>query len=151
MDWGQAFKIANTVALVAWIILILLPRPSWLILALRRGLIGCICLIYSVVIFRFISEVDGGGFSTLAEVKALFGSDAVVFAGWLHYLAFDLFVGLWVAEQSDLKKIYRVFQAPILAAIFLLGPFGLMLYYALDGALAILRRDASDQSTSETR
>ena len=151
MDWGQAFKIANTVALVAWIILIFLPRASWLILALRRGLIGCICLIYSAVIFRFISEVDGGGFSTLSEVKALFGSDAVVFAGWLHYLAFDLFVGLWIAEQSDLKKVHRVFQAPILAATFLLGPFGLLLYFALDGCLAFARRGVSGQSTTAPR
>ncbi|MCY2985956.1 MAG: ABA4-like family protein [Planctomycetota bacterium] len=150
MDWGQAFQIANSVALVAWISLIFLPRASWLIFALRRGLVGSICLIYTAVIFRFISEVDGGGFSTLNEVKALFGSDAVVFAGWLHYLAFDLFVGLWIAEQSDLKKIHRVFQAPILAATFLLGPFGLLLYFALDSGLAFVRRGVSDQTPTES-
>ena len=94
MDWGQAFKIANTVALAGWILLVFLPRPPWLILALRRGLIGCFCLIYATVIFGFVSDVDGGGFSTLEEVKTLFRSNDVFFAGWLHYLAFDLFVGL---------------------------------------------------------
>lgn len=151
MDWGQAFKIANTIALAGWILLVFLPRPPWLILALRRGLIGGICLIYTVVIFRFISDVEGGGFSTLDQVKALFRSDAVVFAGWLHYLAFDLFVGLWIAEQCDLKKLHRIFQAPILAATFLLGPFGLLLYFALDGCLALVRRDVSGKTPPETR
>ena len=150
MDWGQAFKVANTIALVAWLILIHLPRPPWLILALRRGLIGGICLIYSVVIFRFISEVEGGGFSTLDQVKALFRSDAVVFAGWLHYLAFDLFVGLWIAEQSDLKKIHRVYQAGILAATFVLGPFGLLLYFALDGCLTVVRWGGGKEAQPET-
>jgi Domain of unknown function (DUF4281) len=151
MDWGQSFKIANTLALIAWLLLILLPRTSWLIFALRRGFIGCICFVYTAVVFRFIREVDGGGFSSLVEVKALFGSDAVVFAGWLHYLAFDLFVGLWIAEQSDLKKIHRFFQAPILAATFLLGPLGLLLFFALDSCLAFLHRDVSGQSPQETR
>jgi hypothetical protein len=106
------------------------------------------CLVYTAVIFRFVTDVEGGGFSTLDEVKTLFRSDAVVFAGWLHYLAFDLFVGLWVAEQSDAKKIYRIIQAPILAAIFLLGPFGLLLYFALDGCLTLARRGATSQDQS---
>jgi hypothetical protein len=68
----------------------------------------------------------------------------------LHYLAFDLFVGLWVAEQSDQKKIHRVFQAPILFSIFLLGPFGLLLYFALDGCLMVARRGVrADDSSRE--
>jgi len=100
-------------------------------------------LIYSAVIFRFVSEIDGGGFSTIEEVRALYRSDAFVFAGWLHYLAFDLFVGLWIAEQSVLKKFHRVIQAPILASTFLLGPFGLLVYFDLLSKLKRLLRSAT--------
>jgi Domain of unknown function (DUF4281) len=74
--------------------------------------------------------VEGGGYMTLAEVKRLFSSDAVIVAGWLHVIALDLFAGLWIAEQLDAKGIGRLVQTPILLATFMFGPFGLLLAYA---------------------
>jgi hypothetical protein len=132
MDWGQAFKIANTIALLGWLALILMPRKDWLLFGLRRCLITGLCILYASVIFLFASDVEGGGFSTLPQVQALFRSDPVAFAAWVHYLAFDMFVGLWIAEQADQKKIHRLVQAPILIATFLLGPLGLLLFYILE-------------------
>jgi len=39
-----------------------------------------------------------GGFGSLADVKLLFGKDELLLAGWVHYLAFDLFIGAWRAR-----------------------------------------------------
>ena len=39
-----------------------------------------------------------GGFGSLAEVRQLFERPGLLAAGWLHYLAFDLFVGTWIAR-----------------------------------------------------
>ena len=141
MDWGQAFSIANTTVLVCWLFLILLPRYAWLVFGLKQIVIASICVIYSVVIFLFISGVEGGGFGSLEQVKALFRSDAVVFAGWIHYLAFDLFVGMWIAERCDTMKLHRVFQACILVATFMLGPFGLLLYFAYEAGRTVFNRN----------
>lgn len=140
MDWGDAFKVANTFALVCWLALLFLPRYSWLMMGLRRIAIASLCVVYSSVIFFFASDVEGGGFATLEQVQKLFESDAVMFAAWLHYLAFDLFVGLWIAEQSALKSIHRLIQIPILAATFLLGPFGLLLFFMVEAGLAGWKR-----------
>ncbi|MGB7370825.1 abscisic acid-deficient protein Aba4 family protein, partial [Erythrobacter sp.] len=45
-----------------------------------------------------------------------------------HYLAFDLFVGLWIARDADAKHASRWLQAPILLATFLAGPLGLLVW-----------------------
>ena len=41
-----------------------------------------------------------GGFGSLAEVRQLFERPGLLAAGWLHYLAFDLFVGTWIARDA---------------------------------------------------
>ena len=46
--------------------------------------------------------------------------------GWTHYLAFDLFTGLWIARDADAKQFSRVLQAPFLLATFIAGPVGLL-------------------------
>ncbi|MFO6445622.1 ABA4-like family protein [Erythrobacter sp. NE805] len=128
------FSATNTLALVAWAMLILLPRwPALLSAVLYLG-VGILCLTYATGLIGLLSglipNAGGGGadFSTIAGVRAIFASDAGVAIGWTHYLAFDLFVGLWIARDADAKNISRFLQAPILLATFLAGPLGLGLW-----------------------
>ena len=58
-------------------------------------------------------------------------ADGGVTAGWTHYLAFDLFVGLWIARDGDAKGISRLVQAPVLLATFMAGPLGLLVWLIL--------------------
>ena len=50
-------------------------------------------------------------------------------AGWVHYLAFDLFIGTWIAVEAVKRGWNRLLQAPILVATFMFGPVGLLLFY----------------------
>jgi hypothetical protein len=94
MDWENLFGIANALALAAWLALLLLPRWDWLKRAIRFGAVGLLAVLYSALVFLYFFRVSGGGFNSLAAVRALFASDPVLLAGWVHYLAFDLFVGV---------------------------------------------------------
>lgn len=105
--------------------------------------IAVLCGLYAVLIPMVFADVPGGGFGTLAAVQALFASPAVALAGWVHYLAFDLFVGLWIAARADAAGVSRWLQAPVLATTFLFGPIGLLLFAAVVGVERVLAPDRS--------
>lgn len=126
MNWESLFGIANALALASWATLIAAPRHAILLRVIRYGVIGLFCLAYTMFVMLYFFRVEGGGFGSLHEVKALFTSDPVVLAGWLHYLAFDLFVGLWIAQRADALGLSRLVQAPLLIATFMFGPIGLL-------------------------
>lgn len=130
MSFDQGFSIASTAAMVGWIALLLLPRWPVLVSVLRYGLIGALSVAYAVLIMLFFFRVEGGGFNTIGEVRALFMSDGGLLAGWIHYLAFDLFVGIWIAGEADRIGMSRLLQIPILIATFMFGPIGLLIYLA---------------------
>jgi hypothetical protein len=134
MNWETLFGLAGNLALAGWLALICLPRRPWLIRLLRFGVVGVLSALYSSLVFVYFFRVSGG-FGSLAAVKTLFASDPVLLAGWVHYLAFDLFVGVWLAARLDAQRLSRWLQAPILAATFVFGPLGLLLGFA-PGALA---------------
>jgi len=128
--WEGPFGIANLATMVCWVALIFLPRWPWLIAALRFGVIGVLGVVYAALFFTFASGAQGASFSSLAGVAAFMSVPPLLLAGWIHYLAFDLFVGTVIAEKSDARRLSRIIQAPILFATFMLGPLGYVLHIA---------------------
>jgi hypothetical protein len=122
----DVFSLAGVAAMVGWGLLILGPRrfgwlnavPLWVIPAGLSAAYGLL------ILSRFSGT--GGGFDSLASVARLMSDDWALLAGWVHYLAFDLFVGAVMAARMDRVGVGRVVQAPILASIFMLGPFGFL-------------------------
>lgn len=137
MDWGILFSAVNILALIAWVILIFLPRHPAVLSAVLYAGVGLLCLVYSVCLIGVVSGLipnDGGGganFFSIEGVRAIFGSDGGVTIGWTHYLAFDLFAGLWIARDADGKNFSRIIQAPILVATLMAGPLGLFIWLAI--------------------
>lgn len=129
MTAATVFSLASSTAMAGWLLLILAPRWGALISFIRFGLIGALSLTYAVLVFVYFFRIEGGGFGSIAEVRALFMSDPVLVAGWVHYLAFDLFIGTWIAVEADKRGYNRLLQAPMLVATFMFGPLGLLLFY----------------------
>jgi len=133
MDWSLVFSAVNLLALVAWVGLIAMPRWPALLSAILYLGVGFLCLIYAGLLIGALSgllEAGEGGadFTTIEGVRSIFASDIGVVIGWTHYLAFDLFVGLWIVRDADAKFISRWVQVPILLATFLAGPLGLLIW-----------------------
>jgi hypothetical protein len=137
--WQSLFALTNLIALAAWIALILAPRrPLVLTLILYAG-VGLLCLIYTAIVVSLVAgwldPVRDGAEPALdysiSGIRALFGSDGGIVIGWTHYLALDLFTGLWIARDGDAKRISRLVQAPILCATFMAGPLGLLVWLAV--------------------
>lgn len=127
-----AFALANTAVLPGWAILILAPRRwPWLNAIPALVLPALLSVLYTVFVLAHFAEA-GGGYGSIADVRQLFASDAVLTAGWVHYLAFDLFVGAVLARRMDRAQISRLIQGFILPTVFLFGPLGLFLALAVE-------------------
>jgi hypothetical protein len=124
----QWFGWAGQVASIGWIILVFFPRTIKPLLFIPQYFIPfCLGLLYAGLILNnyFISE---GGYDSITNVRLLFSDDNMLLAGWIHYLAFDLFIGAWVAIKADKIGMSRLIQAPLLIAIFMFGPIGLVMF-----------------------
>ena len=75
--------------------------------------------------------MEEGGFGSLQDVMLLFKNESAVLAGWVHYLAFDLLIGRWIATDASSHKISKWFVAPCLVCTFMFGPVGFLLYFIL--------------------
>lgn len=128
MPLDTLFRIANVAALLCWIALVLLPRWPAVRRTIEVVVVGGLCTLYGVLISVYFFRVEGGGFFSLPAVQRLFESPPVALAGWIHYLAFDLFVGLWIAKSSDEAGLTRWLQTPVLLVTFMFGPLGLLLF-----------------------
>ena len=125
------FQIANSLAPVAWLLLILFPKSNLLKGILKYGFISLLGLTYIVLVGSNITELEPDSFSTLSNIKALFTEDLMVTAGWIHYLAFDLFVGLYIVNEGVLIEMKRWKYTLCLPFTFMFGPAGLLIFYLL--------------------
>lgn len=130
MNLQRWFGIAGDVVLPCWLLLIFFPRWRW---TRRLATFAVPLLLAALYVWLLVTAppAPGGGFRTLAEVRALFSVDQALLAGWVHYLAFDLFTGAWEARDALRLKISPWLVAPCLVLTFLFGPVGLALYLLL--------------------
>jgi hypothetical protein len=133
MAVAEVFSFANLFALVGWGILVLavvVRRPWW-----RDAIAGMAWPILLSVLYIAALAIgwgdSEGSFASLADVRSLFASDWMLLAGWVHYLAFDLFVGAWIAAAADQAKLSRLCLVPILPLTFMFGPAGFFLFVVI--------------------
>ena len=139
LDPHLAFSIAGPLVLAAWAGLLLSlfvrqVRPiAWPAAQFAVPII--LAFAYVLLIWAGFSEAQGGGYGSIAEIRALFASDSALVAGWFHYLAFDLFIGCWILRDGLERKIHPLLILPCLPLTFLFGPAGLLLYLIMRFAL----------------
>ena len=131
MTLDQVFSLCSLLALAGWIALLAAPLSHTALVRTARIFSAILALTYFIQLFTITQPVQGGSFSTLAGVSALFSMPGNVMLGWTHFLAFDLFTGAW--EVEDAGKIGVPHWAVIapLVLTFLFGPIGLLTYGAI--------------------
>ncbi len=129
LELETLFSMASALAAISWLVLAVTPL-SWLWPArvASTAALG-ISMLYVALIVSFWSEGEGG-FDSLASVASLFETRGLLLAGWVHYLAFDLFVGIWERGESLRIGLSRWLLIPCLFLTFMFGPAGWLAFVA---------------------
>jgi hypothetical protein len=133
MTLETAFSAANLFALLGWIALVLAPLARTRLVTGARIVGFALCLAYATALTLALihpqpGSPEGGGFGSLAAVGLLFSNKGALLAGWIHYLAFDLWTGAWEVKDAERAGVPHWLVLPCLALTFMAGPVGLGLY-----------------------
>ena len=131
LDPAAAFDLAGLLAMLGWAGLLVslfvkAARPiAW---PAAQAVVPAILAVAYILLLAEGWGAEGGGFGSIPEVRALFADDSALAAGWLHYLAFDLFIGAWIVRDGTARAVHPLLILPCLPLAFLFGPTGLLLY-----------------------
>lgn len=142
----QLFAIASPVPMPGWLLLVFLPRWRFTLPAVRLLIVPLLAIAYGALIVMHFGQ-GGGDFNSLAGVQKLFADPYALTAGWIHYLAFDLFVGAWIVEDALARRVPAWARIVPLPLTLMFGPAGLLLYFALR---ALTARDGQPSSRTGT-
>ena len=131
MDNASIFSTINTIALISWIVLLIFPF-SQLVKKLLLGLVVIgFALLYAFLITQTFDADAMESFGSLSGIASMFQNETALLAGWVHYLAFDLMVGMFICKNAEKYGINRWLLIPCLLFTFMLGPIGLLLYFII--------------------
>ena len=141
------FELASLAAIFGWLLLTIgllaragTPRRVLLLIGGRATPV-LLCIVYLALLVAYWGSAPGGNFGSLEGVAQLFSSRGKLLGGWVHYLAFDLFIGRWVIDDVLNSKRSRWSLALTLPLTFLFGPVGLLVHF---GIRAIQRQPSTD-------
>jgi hypothetical protein len=138
MQPEDIFRICNMTAMAGWLGLLASPFvPKLADRVAGLAVPSLLAVAYAGLVLAFWSGAEGG-FDTLANVMRLFTQPEIALAGWIHYLAFDLFVGAWEVRTARAERIPFLLVVPCLALTFLFGPAGFLAFTALRAARAAI-------------
>ena len=127
---GLLFRLSNVLVLPFWALMILLPLWRWTARIMRSPFVSAApAALYGALVLPRLGEIwPAVSRPTLSGVATLLGSPAGATIAWVHFLAFDLFVGRWIYLDSQQRRISALLIAPVLFLTLMLGPAGFLLY-----------------------
>jgi hypothetical protein len=135
INYENLFSFSNLLTIPFWLLMILVPTWTW-----TRRIIGSTwilvpaALLYAVLVLPGVGAIFGDlANPQLQTIRTLLGTPQGATIGWVHFLAFDLFVGRWAYLDSRERNLNPVLTSVSLFFVLMLGPFGLLLYLALRG------------------
>src|SRR6266478_9343802 len=127
------FRLSNLLVMPFWALMILLPRWRWTERNMRSPFVSAApAVLYAVLVLPRLGAIwPAIARPTLPGIATLLGSPEGATIAWVHFLAFDLFVGRWIYLDSQERRLSPLLTAPILFLTLMLGPLGFLTYLML--------------------
>ena len=136
LTYENIYYIANIGVIPCWLLLIVSPNHIITKFFVKSVVIplllstAYIFVSYQIYITENIFEVFNL-YLGLNELYALFSNEAFLLIFWLHFLSINLFVGNWIANDSRLFMVPKIFVIFMLIITYFTGPVGLVFYWLI--------------------
>lgn len=129
MNSSTVFSFSNFLVMPMWALMIFLPKWKWTNWLIGNKLVPILlAIVYAIFIILAISSGSEMDFGSLDSVMTLFQDEQAVLAGWIHYLVFDLLVGMWILKQNEAIGMHQILMGICLLGCFMFGPIGFLLF-----------------------
>lgn len=130
MSAELTFQVVNLAALPFWLLMLLAPawRVTRWVMEYPWGP-GLLAAVYAAMALPGIANILPALMNPdLCHITTLLGTKEVALVAWVHFLAFDLFVGRWEYLDAQERGLSHWLLAPCLVLTLMLGPLGLLVY-----------------------
>ena len=143
MKLETLFLGCNLIVLPGWALLLLAPGWKW---TQRFAMFYAPIVLAIAYIGLFVANFEGlhATYQSLGAALYTFHSPGLALMAWIHFLAFDLFMGAWMSNDARRLAIPHLAVIPCLAVTFLFGPAGLLLYLIFRSGLRRRRRHSPE-------
>lgn len=145
MTLEQIFSAMSLLAVVGWLCLVLAPLRRGPLIIGARVVAALLAATYAWLLATGMlggGGEEGGGFGSLAQVMILLAPPGSMLVAWIHFLAFDLWVGSWEAEDAPNNGVPHWLLIPCLFGTFMYGPVGLLAYLIIRTVAKRVRKSA---------
>jgi len=130
------YLIANWGVIPFWLLLILIPNHNITKFFSHSIIAPLLLAVAYVFVARQIILEDNifEGFKLylgLDGLSEIYSNESLKLIFWLHFLAISLFVGAWVARDSERHMVPKFLSAPCILITYFTGPFGIVIYWVV--------------------
>jgi hypothetical protein len=146
-------RLSNMLVLPFWALMILLPRWRWTGRIMRSPFVSAVpALLYAALVLPRLGAIwPAIARPTLPGIATLLGSPESATIAWVHFLAFDLFIGRWIFLDSQERRVSPLLMAPVLFLTLMLGPLGFLIYLVIRAVASSREADQSATQISGVR
>lgn len=130
MLYETIFNFFNSGIVLFWLLLLVFPKKAFTQKIITYPWVPLVLAVGYVYFLSTSAEPFSADFSSLSGITEMFqnSNPRGVAAGWLHYLAFDFWVGSWMLKNSQEKGVNHPWMILPLLCTFMLGPVGILVY-----------------------
>ena len=130
MLYETIFNIFNSGILLFWMLLLFFPKQSITQKVIAYPWVPLFIAFGYIYFMGMNSGTFSADFTSLNGLTEMFqnANPQGVAAGWLHYLAFDFWVGCWMLKNSQEKGVKHLWMLVPMLFTFMLGPVGIIIY-----------------------
>jgi hypothetical protein len=124
------FSLSSLLVMPFWFMMIFLPAWKWTKRVIASPwIIALAAALYAVLVLPGVLQILPAVMNpNLAGIQSLLGTPTGAIIAWVHFLAFDLFVGRWVYLDSRERNLSPLIVSPIMFFVLILGPLGFLVY-----------------------